>query len=378
LATGGIGGHQDDAIGTGSQIFGHNDHADGDDGTSLLEEIIGGNCAGEKDFLIGRTFLDFVAESDAGGLFGVDHGVVNFGIQDDVVGFLEAIDRERNDLHALDDEGSAVLEQDGIEIAALGDVVDALRIVGHGDAAESELLAVIRIDLERPDGFAVTFTASAEDDGHFVLAGNGIELIFVVEGILGEVFPLIFFEVELDLVAELGGDGTIIAISDTEDAQVGVVFALVLIELEHVGRNVHGEIDASDAGRGIEVRRLESGLNTTAASFLGVQFELFFDGSAVEDAGTAGIAVAAAGANIRAAFVHFYFESVATALGGFRRNVTEQIKFILFAGNFLEAAEQVVGIEDGEAASAFGEGSENLLIGGKGFGKLRDDGAGLI
>src|SRR5262249_61943276 len=97
----------------------------------------------------------------------------------------------------------------------------------------------------------------------------------------------------------------------------------------------------------------------------------------VEDAGVARVAVAAARANVHAAVVQFDLESVAAAFGRFRGNVAQQVKLILLAGDALQSAKKIVGVENRKAAGAFGERREHLLVGRNGRRKLRNDGAGL-
>ena len=111
---------------------------------------------------------------------------------------------------------------------------------------------------------------------------------------------------------------------------------------------------------------------------MSAHFELLLCRRSVQDVRLASIAVTAASANIRAAAIHLYFESMATAFGRFRRNITEKIKFVLFAGDALQAAEKIIGVEDRESASAFRKGGKNLLVGGSGVRKLRNDRTRLI
>src|SRR5215467_50929 len=111
---------------------------------------------------------------------------------------------------------------------------------------------------------------------------------------------------------------------------------------------------------------------------MGMNFELFLDRRSVQNAGIAGVAVAAAGTNVQAAAVHLYLECVATAFGRFSGNVAQQIEFVLFAGDALQASKEIVGVENGKAARAFRQRRENLLVGRRGLGKLRHDGPWLV
>jgi hypothetical protein len=119
-------------------------------------------------------------------------------------------------------------------------------------------------------------------------------------------------------------------------------------------------------------------MHAAALSFLRAHFELLLGRRSIQDIRLASIAITAAGTHVSAATVHLHFESVATSFGRFRGNITEEIKFVLFAGDALQAAEKIVGIENRESPGALGKGGENLLVGGSGCRKLRNDGAGLI
>ena len=54
----------------------------------------------------------------------------------------------------------------------------------------------------------------------------------------------------------------------------------------------------------------------------------------------------------------------------FGRSVAQNIKFGLLVADALQTAEEIVGVEDGESASALRQGGEDLLIGG-GQGRYR-------
>src|SRR5205807_2174938 len=117
---------------------------------------------------------------------------------------------------------------------------------------------------------------------------------------------------------------------------------------------------------------------TTALRVLSTDFKLLFDRRAIQNIGLASVAIAATRAHVRATVIQLHFERVATTFGRFGRNVAEEIKFVLLAGDALEAAKKIVGVENCESPSAFGERREDLLVGGSGFWKLRNDGARLV
>src|SRR5207253_8941558 len=134
----------------------------------------------------------------------------------------------------------------------------------------------------------------------------------------------------------------------------------------HFLRNLHGKIHASEIRSGVKVGSLERRMNA-ALRVLSTNFELLFDRRAIQNIELTSIAITATRAHVCAAVIQLHFERVAAAFGRFGRNITEQIKFVLLAGDALESAEKVVGIENCKAASAFGERREDLLVGGSGF-----------
>ena len=157
-----------------------------------------------------------------------------------------------------------------------------------------------------------------------------------------------------------------------------MILSLVFIELEHFLWNLHGKIHASEIRAGVKVGSLERRMNTTALRVLGTDFKLLFDRRAIQDIGLPSVAIAAARTHVCATVIQLHFEGVATAFGGFGGNIAEEIKFVLLAGDALEPAKKIVGVENCESPSAFGERREDLLVGGGGFRKLRNDGARLV
>src|SRR5207245_1781194 len=73
------------------------------------------------------------------------------------------------------------------------------------------------------------------------------------------------------------------------------------------------------------------------------------------------------------AAIQLHFYRVAAAFRRVRRHVSQNVKFILLPTDALQAAEQIVGIEDRESACSFREGSKNLLIRRSRSWKLRHD-----
>src|SRR5205085_16696 len=67
------------------------------------------------------------------------------------------------------------------------------------------------------------------------------------------------------------------------------------------------------------------------------------------------------------------FQRVATAFGRVQRSISQNVKFVLLAPDFLQPGEQIVGVENIEAAGSVGERRENLLVRGCRRRKLRND-----
>ena len=69
---------------------------------------------------------------------------------------------------------------------------------------------------------------------------------------------------------------------------------------------------------------------------------------------------------------------MASSFGRVFGYVAQDIKFILFAADASQSAQQVIGVENCEAARAFGQRGQNLLVGGSGLREWRHDGAWLV
>src|SRR5207253_7680300 len=108
----------------------------------------------------------------------------------------------------------AVLEQHRIE--AFGKIVQPLRRIRERDAAETEMLAVVRVDRQRRFELPKGIAPGAQNHREFVISRRGIKLIFVLIWRFREVLPVVFFQIEVYGVAKLRSDGTIGAkFSDT-------------------------------------------------------------------------------------------------------------------------------------------------------------------
>src|SRR5580692_8499885 len=85
------------------------------------------------------------------------------------------------------------------------------------------------------------------------------------------------------------------------------------------------------------------------------------------------VAVAATGADRRASTLYFHLQAVAASFSGNCGLVTEKVVLILVLCDFLETAQQIIGIEDNESSGAIGELIKNLLVVRGAGRKLRND-----
>src|SRR5580692_2650450 len=375
MIVGAIGGEQHEAIVSRRQILDLNFQAEGNDGTSLLNEIVHGDWTGVENFLVGVFFEDAIGGRDLGRIVVLQQRLIQFGIKNQIVSFAEAVRGRGSDLHALEDEGSAIFEESSVDVG--GDLIDALEIGGEQNAANGELVAIKFINAERSFEFAEAVATGTEDDIEFVGARRRVELILVVVGQLGECFPLIFFELEVKSVVEASAHRTIWLISDSEHIDAGVVLPFVFVEHDGLAGNLHGEVDASDVWSRVKIWSLHGAVNGARLRASGLGLHLLFNGAAIERIRGVHVAITTAGANFHAALVEFDLNGMATALGGGLGNVTEEIEFVLISGDAIQTAEQIVGVIDGEAARALGEYLKNLLIGGGRRRNLRKNDARL-
>src|SRR5580692_6581851 len=362
MIVGAIGGEQHEAIVSRRQILDLNFQAEGNDGTSLLNEIVHGDWTGVENFLVGVFFEDAIGGRDLGRIVVFQQRLIQFGIKDQIVSFVEAVRGRGSDLHALEDEGSAIFEESGVDIS--GNLIDALQIGGKQNAANGELVAVEFVDVERSLELAEAVTAGTEDDSEFVGARCGVELILIVVRQLGEAFPVIFFKFEVESVVETGADRAIWLIGDSEHIHASVIFPFIFVEHDRLTGNLHGEVDASDVWSGIKVRSLHGAVNGASLRATGLGLHLFLNGAAIERIRGVYVAIATAGANFHAAFVELDLNGMATALRRGLRDVTEEIEFVLISGDAIQTAKQIVGVVDGEAARALSENLQHLLISG--------------
>src|SRR6266481_4744969 len=236
------------------------------------------------------------------------------------------------------------------------------------------MFSVVLIDHQRLLELTERVAAGAQDHGELVRPWRGIELVFVVIRCPGEVLPFILLEVHVHGVAKSRADGPIRPVSDAQDVQVRVILSFFLVELDRIRGKLHRQVHARRIRRGIKVRCLERSMNGSGLGARRARFELLFERLAFQYVCRPGIAVTAARARrAQSAAIQLHFYRVAAAFRRVRRHVSQNVKFILLPTDALQAAEQIVGIEDRESACSFREGSKNLLIRRSRSWKLRHD-----
>src|SRR5207245_1334674 len=84
-------------------------------------------------------------------------------------------------------------------------------------------------------------------------------------------------------------------------------------------------------------------------------------------------ALSAARTHVHSATIQLHFQRVASPFGRIRRHVTQDIELILFTSDAFESGEEIVGVENREAARSFRKSGEDLLVGRSRRRKLRNN-----
>src|SRR5882672_10784064 len=139
-----------------------------------------------------------------------------------------------------------------------------------------------------------------------------------------------------------------------------MIFALVLVEDQRVAGNFHRQVYLGDVRPRIKERRLQRTVNRSGLIPGRLQLHLFFDRFPIERTRGPYVAIAAARTDVHPAVVHFHFQRVAAALWTRRRNVAQQIKFILVFFEEPESTEKVVGVVNRKSTRSISERLEYL------------------
>ena len=241
-------------------------------------------------------------------------------------------------------------------------------------AAEAELIAVVGIDHQRLFQLAKALAAGAEDDFETVLAGGHVELVLVVHGLLLKCRQfLLILQIQLHRVAEPGRDGAVGLVSDTENIQFRMQLSLHLLEFQRFGRDLDGHIDPRGVRRSVEERRLHRGLHGPRLRAGGPILQVLLHRFAGQQVHRFDVTVPAPRPDVGPAAIHLDPQRMAASLHGFRGRIGEDVVLVLLLADLLEAAEQVIGIDDYEAAGAVRQHIEDFLIGGRRKGDWRDN-----
>ena len=241
-------------------------------------------------------------------------------------------------------------------------------------AAEAELTAVVGLDDQRLFQLAKALAARAEDNFEIVLSGGHIKLVLVVKGLLfkcGEF--LLVFEIELHGVAEPRGDGAIELVGDAENIHFGMKLPLDLLELEGFGRDLDGQVDPGGVGRGVEERGAHGGGNGAGLRADGAILKVLLDPIPREEVHRFDVTVPAARPNVSSTAIHLDPQRMTASLQGFRGRIGEDVVLVQLLADSFQATEQVIGIGDYETTGAARQHIEDILIGGRRKGNLRDD-----
>ncbi len=342
----------------------------------FLDEGIRGSQPAEHHVFVRRAFINVIRETYARWCRGSEQRLVNLRIHDHVIAALKAIARRRHHLHSLDHQRHAILQQRGIQ--SRGNVRDTGGGIRERHAAEAEILAVVRINLQRRFKFPERIAASAEHHGQLVSARRRIELVLIAVRNLGELFPLVLFQIEINGIAEARAHRTIRFVGHPQNIHVGAILAFFFVEVQRFRGNLHRQIHARHIRRGVEIGRPQRAMNRANLRARRVQLQLLFHRLAFQRIRRPGVAISATRAHIQPAAVQLHLQRVAAALRRFRRHVPHDIKLTLLAANALEPTEQVIGVEDGKAARPLGERRQNLLVGGHRRRQLRNKRPRLI
>src|ERR1700733_9682651 len=125
--------------------------------------------------------------------------------------------------------------------------------------------------------------------------------------------------------------------------------------------------------RDVEERGLHRRSHVTLHLAAGASLQIFLGGIAGKQIPWPDVAVAATGADRRASTLYFHLQAVAASFSGNCGLVTEKGVLILVLCDFLETAQQIIGIEDNESSGAIGELIKNLLVVRGAGRKLRND-----
>src|SRR6266568_2673083 len=114
-------------------------------------------------------------------------------------------------------------------------------------------------------------------------------------------------------------------------------------------------------------------MNRAGLGARGMRFELLFQRFTFEHVRGLRVAISAARTHVHSATIQLHFQRVASPFGRIRRHVTQDIELILFTSDAFESGEEIVGVENREAARSFRKSGEDLLVGRSRRRKLRNN-----
>src|ERR1700733_5234183 len=127
----------------------------------------------------------------------------------------------------------------------------------------------------------------------------------------------------------------------------------------------------------VKERRLHGSGDIALHFAAGARLQILLDRIAGKKIRGPGVAIAAAGADRGSSSLYLDLQVVATSVDGNGRLVAEKVVLVLVLGDALQAAQQIIGVQNDKTAGAIGELIENLLIISSAGRKLRNDLPGL-
>src|SRR5260370_412439 len=104
-------------------------------------------------------------------------------------------------------------------------------------------------------------------------------------------------------------------------------------------------------------------MNRAGLGARGMRFKLLFQRFAFEHVRGLRVAISAARTHVHSATIQLHFQRVASPFGRIRRHVTQDVELILFTSDAFESGEEIVSVENREAARSFRQTGEDLLVG---------------